>query len=145
MWLLHGSGSDSQPLTSLPREFALAMGSLNEALAQVGECFLLPLGPPATLPELLDMPTDRQAPRTGRASIPRDLRVERVLDTAARLFYARGIHAVGMDELITSTGLAKMKVHHLFPTKDDLVGAYLARLAARNLGRSLSQRCEPWP
>ena len=28
-------------------------GSLNEALAQVGECFLLPLGPAETLPELL--------------------------------------------------------------------------------------------
>lgn len=53
VWLLHGSGRDSQPLTSLPREYALAKGSLNEALAQVGECFLLPLGPPETLPELL--------------------------------------------------------------------------------------------
>lgn len=53
VWLLHGSGSDSQPLTSLPSNYALAKGSLNEALAQVGECFLLPLGPPETLPELL--------------------------------------------------------------------------------------------
>ena len=53
MWLLHGSGSDSQPLTSLPREYALAKGSLNEALAEVGECFLLPLGPLEPLPALL--------------------------------------------------------------------------------------------
>jgi len=53
VWLLHGWGSDSQPLPSLPREYALAKGSLNEALAQVGECFLLPLGPPEMLPELL--------------------------------------------------------------------------------------------
>jgi len=53
------------------------------------------------------------------------------MDTAALLFYARGVHAVGMDELITSTGLAKMSVYRLFPTKDDLVGAYLS---AANLG-----------
>jgi hypothetical protein len=52
VWLLHGSGSDSQHLTSMPSEYARTKGSLNEALAQVGECFLLPLGPPETLPEL---------------------------------------------------------------------------------------------
>lgn len=53
VWLLHGSGSDSPPLTSLPRQYAPDKGSLNEALAQVSECFLLPLGPPETLPQLL--------------------------------------------------------------------------------------------
>lgn len=56
VWLLHGSGVDSQPMASLPRELALVEGSLNEALAQVGECFLLPLGPPDALPELLRGP-----------------------------------------------------------------------------------------
>ncbi|MGN6607485.1 MAG: TetR/AcrR family transcriptional regulator [Jatrophihabitans sp.] len=52
-----------------------------------------------------------------------------VLDTAERLFRARGVHAVGMDELIAAAGLAKMSVYRLFPTKDALVGAYLTRLA----------------
>lgn len=52
-----------------------------------------------------------------------------VLDAAARLFYARGVHEVGMDELIRATGLGKATVYRLFPTKDDLVGAYLDRLA----------------
>jgi len=79
------------------------------------------------------MPDAPQAPDTRRASLPRDARIARVLDTAEQLFYARGVHAVGMDELITSTGLAKMSVYRLFPTKDELVGAYLARLAARIL------------
>jgi AcrR family transcriptional regulator len=50
-----------------------------------------------------------------------------ILDTAARLFYARGIRAVGMDELVRETGLSKMSVYRVFPTKDDLVGAYLRR------------------
>lgn len=56
-------------------------------------------------------------------------RERRVLDTAAHLFYARGVHAVGMDELVTETGLGKATVYRLFPTKNVLVGAYLDRLA----------------
>jgi AcrR family transcriptional regulator len=53
-----------------------------------------------------------------------------VLDTAARLFYARGVHEVGMDELVQQTGLGKATVYRLYPTKDALVAAYLQRLAA---------------
>ncbi|MDG4831726.1 helix-turn-helix domain containing protein [Solwaraspora sp. WMMD1047] len=63
---------------------------------------------------------------------PRRERAERqriVLDTAARLFYARGVHEVGMDELVRETGLGKATVYRLFPTKDDLVAAYLRRAA----------------
>jgi AcrR family transcriptional regulator len=56
-----------------------------------------------------------------------------VLDTAASLFYARGVHEVGMDELIAASGLAKASVYRLFPTKDALVGAYLARTAGEVL------------
>ncbi len=52
-----------------------------------------------------------------------------MLDTAADLFYARGVHAVGMDELVRATGLSKPTVYRLFPTKDVLVGAYLERLS----------------
>ena len=69
------------------------------------------------------------APRT-RA--PRRDRAEReriVLDAAARLFYARGVHEVGMDELVRATGLGKATVYRLFPTKDALIGGYLTRLA----------------
>ena len=71
------------------------------------------------------------APATGRA--PRLSRQERetlVLDTAARLFYPRGVHEVGMDELVRTTGLGKATVYRLYPTKDALVAAYLRRLAA---------------
>lgn len=52
-----------------------------------------------------------------------------VLDVAADLFYARGVHEVGMDELIGATGLGKATVYRLFATKDILIGAYLQRLA----------------
>jgi AcrR family transcriptional regulator len=64
---------------------------------------------------------------------PRADRERIVLDTAARLFYARGVHEVGMDELVRASGLGKATVYRLFPTKDALVGAYLARLSARIL------------
>jgi AcrR family transcriptional regulator len=67
------------------------------------------------------------APR--RTALPRPEREALVLDTAQRLFYARGVHEVGMDELVRETGLAKATVYRLFPSKDALVAAYLQRLA----------------
>jgi len=71
---------------------------------------------------------------TRRKPKPRPERERIVLDTAARLFYARGVHEVGMDELIREAGLGKATVYRLFPTKDLLVGAYLQRLAGEILG-----------
>jgi AcrR family transcriptional regulator len=61
--------------------------------------------------------------------LSREDRERIVLDTAARLFYARGVHEVGMDEFVRETGLGKATVYRLFPTKDLLVAAYLGRLA----------------
>src|ERR1700758_4621183 len=72
----------------------------------------------------------RAPPATSRAPrLSRQQRETQVLDTAARLFYARGVHEVGMDELVRATGLGKATVYRLFPTKDALIGAYLERLA----------------
>lgn len=65
-----------------------------------------------------------------RARRPRAERERQILDTAARLFYARGVHEVGMDELVRATGLGKATVYRLFPTKDALVASYLRRQAA---------------
>jgi AcrR family transcriptional regulator len=66
----------------------------------------------------------------GSVRLSRAERAARVLDTAQRLFYARGVHEVGMDELVRESGLGKATVYRLYPTKDALVAAYLARLAA---------------
>jgi AcrR family transcriptional regulator len=49
----------------------------------------------------------------------------RVLDTAARLFYAEGIHTVGVDRIIAEASVAKATFYHHFPAKDELVRAYL--------------------
>jgi AcrR family transcriptional regulator len=58
----------------------------------------------------------------------------RLLDTATRLFYERGIHAVGIDRIIAEAGVAKATFYNHFPSKDDLVVAYLAEID--RLGRA---------
>lgn len=49
----------------------------------------------------------------------------RVLETATRLFYAEGVHSVGIDRIIAEAGVAKATFYHHFPSKDDLVRAYV--------------------
>ncbi len=52
---------------------------------------------------------------------------ERVLAAAGHLFYARGIQAVGMDDIRAESGVSLKRLYQCFPSKDQLVGAYLAR------------------
>jgi AcrR family transcriptional regulator len=53
---------------------------------------------------------------------------QRILDAAFRLFYARGLRAVGVDTIIAESGVAKATFYKHFPGKDDLVLAYLDRV-----------------
>ena len=50
---------------------------------------------------------------------------ERILETAFRLFYARGVRGVGIDTVIAESGVAKATLYKHFPRKDDLALAYL--------------------
>ncbi|WP_436789091.1 TetR/AcrR family transcriptional regulator [Yinghuangia sp. YIM S10712] len=52
---------------------------------------------------------------------------EALLDAAERLFYERGIQAVGMDEVRASSGLPLKRIYRLFHAKEDLVVAMLRR------------------
>jgi len=52
---------------------------------------------------------------------------ERILDAADELFYARGLHAVGIDEIVARSGTAKTTLYAHFPSKDDLIASYLQR------------------
>jgi AcrR family transcriptional regulator len=56
---------------------------------------------------------------------------ERILATSYELFSQRGIRAVGVDELIARAGVAKASFYRHFPSKDDLVVAFLERREQR--------------
>jgi AcrR family transcriptional regulator len=56
---------------------------------------------------------------------------ERILDAATRLFSEHGVRAVGVARVISEAGVAKATLYAHFPSKGDLVQAYLARQADR--------------
>ena len=49
----------------------------------------------------------------------------RILDVASELFYARGIHAVGVDTIAAESGVTKRTLYNRFGSKDALVAMYL--------------------
>lgn len=55
---------------------------------------------------------------------------ERILDAAARRYYADGIRASSADRLIAEAGVSKVTFYRHFPSKDDLITAYLAQQVA---------------
>src|SRR5258708_25428926 len=52
---------------------------------------------------------------------------ERILETAERLFYLQGIRAVGVDTIAAEIGISKRTLYNHFPSKDELIAAYLER------------------
>ncbi|MDR6424549.1 AcrR family transcriptional regulator [Variovorax paradoxus] len=56
---------------------------------------------------------------------------ERILLTAHELFYADGIRATGIDRVIAASGVTKVTFYRHFPSKDDLVRAFLDHRHAR--------------
>ncbi|MBV8659296.1 MAG: TetR/AcrR family transcriptional regulator [Burkholderiales bacterium] len=50
---------------------------------------------------------------------------ERILSTASELFYREGYRATGIDRIIAESGVAKMSFYRHFPSKADLILAYL--------------------
>ena len=49
----------------------------------------------------------------------------RLLATASRLFYSEGLHSVGIDRIVSEAGVTRATLYRHFPSKDDLVVAYL--------------------
>jgi len=54
---------------------------------------------------------------------------DHLLETAARLFYQDGYHAVGIDRILAEAGLAKMTLYHHFSSKEQLIVAALEKRA----------------
>ncbi|HEY3062756.1 MAG TPA: TetR/AcrR family transcriptional regulator [Chloroflexota bacterium] len=53
-----------------------------------------------------------------------------VLEVAGDLFYWNGIRATGVDLVAAKAGVAPTTLYRLFPSKDDLVAAYVERADA---------------
>jgi AcrR family transcriptional regulator len=70
----------------------------------------------------------------------------RLLDAAETLFYGCGIHAVGMDDVRTASGVSLKRLYRLYPAKEQLVIAYLERRDTRWRGRlaaSVAEQPDP--
>lgn len=70
----------------------------------------------------------------------------RVLDAASRLFYERGIHAVGVDTIAEAAGVTKKTLYDRFGSKEALVVSYLQHRDARwriHLAEHLSRVPDP--
>src|SRR3954464_3248597 len=63
-------------------------------------------------------------PLTERLTEQRSVR-DRLLAAADELFYAEGVHTVGIDRIIERAGVAKASLYSTFGSKDELVRAYL--------------------
>ena len=70
--------------------------------------------------------TNRSTLLPARALPGRDDPVDRILSAAYELFSCRGIRDVGINELISRSGVAKATFYRHFPSKDALVLAFLA-------------------
>lgn len=67
----------------------------------------------------------------------------RILATATDLFTTVGIRAVGVDRLISESGVARATFFRHYPTKDDLVVAFLEGQAAGARRRLTEVRSQP--
>src|SRR3954464_3105680 len=67
-----------------------------------------------------------EAPTAGRPTAR-----DRILETAYELFSRHGTRAVGVDRIIAECGIAKMTLYRNFPSKDDLILAFLERREQR--------------
>ncbi|RKQ68235.1 TetR/AcrR family transcriptional regulator [Oceanibaculum indicum] len=50
-----------------------------------------------------------------------------ILETASGLFYRNGVRAVGMEQIVAESGIAKTTIYRHFETKDALIEAFLQK------------------
>lgn len=62
-------------------------------------------------------------------------KAQRILEFASKLFYERGIHAVGVDTIAHDAGVTKKTLYERFGSKDGLVVTYLRDRDRRWRGR----------
>ena len=67
---------------------------------------------------------------------------DRILDAATELYYAEGIRAVSADRLIGEAHVSKATFYRHFPTKNDLVAAYLRQRSDDEQAAVTAKRAE---
>jgi AcrR family transcriptional regulator len=71
---------------------------------------------------------------------------DRLLAAADELFYAEGVHVVGIDRIVERAGVAKASLYSTFGSKDELVRAYLEnhfRRRQSRIARILAEHTTP--
>lgn len=58
---------------------------------------------------------------------------QRIIKAANTLFYMKGIRSTSVDAIAEKAGVTKRTVYYHFPSKDDLITAYLTRRDQPNL------------
>ncbi|WP_239590256.1 TetR/AcrR family transcriptional regulator [Streptomyces aureoverticillatus] len=79
--------------------------------------------------DVKQVPDASRAPEAGGEGprrVPLTPGARRVLEAAGRLFYERGIHAVGVDLIAAEAGVTKKTLYDRFGSKDQIVVEYLA-------------------
>jgi AcrR family transcriptional regulator len=75
-----------------------------------------------------DQATDVTSDAAGvRARTRRPSPRERLLEAADELFYADGVHSVGIDRVLERADVARASLYGTFGSKDELIRAYLDR------------------
>src|SRR3954470_6380692 len=79
----------------------------------------------------MDATTEARAPQklTGKGQATR----ARILEHAAELIYAQGVHATNNEQLRRAAGVSGSQLNHYFPTKESLVLAVIEWQAERVL------------
>jgi AcrR family transcriptional regulator len=78
--------------------------------------------------------TKRPSPLEPRAKQRLTAR-DRLLAAADELFYAEGVHVVGVDRIVERAGVTKASLYNTFGSKDELVRAYLENHFRRRQSR----------
>lgn len=67
-----------------------------------------------------------------------------ILDAAARLFYARGFHGVGVDEIGVAAGVTGPAIYRHFRNKDEILATLFDQAMDRLLQLAGPRREDPW-
>ena len=73
--------------------------------------------------------------KTTEAASKRAPARDRLLAAADELFYAEGVHVVGVDRIVARAGVTKASLYNTFGSKDGLVRAYLENHFSRRQRR----------